>query len=462
MTTYVVSDISTVASNNYTLVADSNVSITSTNASIFLSANSSNQYIKMLDTTSNIDIYSSSNMSIYVVSDISTVASNNYTLVADSNVNISSTNASIVLSANSSNQYIKMLDTTSNIDIYSSSNMSLYVASDISTIASNNYTLVADKKVTIDSTHDDSLWYSQCNLFLTSHDSNMYLHMAAPDDTITLFGLSNMTINTSNDLTVYATTNIYNYTSNLTQMVYNDIVTTACNNITITSCNNIRMEALDTIDIAAETVNIVTRSDISYTALSNLNFYITSTTDNPQDAIFTISGGVVKVRGDMLITGSINTSNIINTTVVQENLKVTDKIILLANMGDSTSNDIFPTDGQATNSDAGIQIDGFPSGVNSNEYDMHKKFLKWNYGSTGTVDLGTSNLTQESFWDLQGGSLRLTKKKNFGTVANPDIKDLSFGFRINENDELELFKKFWKSSTSQYVYKKLTKFGRIL
>lgn len=355
-----------------------------------------------------------------------------------------------------------MLDTTSNIDIYSSSNMSVYVASDITTTASNDYKLVVDKKVTIDSTHDDSLWYSQCNLFLTSHDSNMYLHMAAPDDTITLFGLSNMTINTSNDLTVYATTNIYNYTSNLTQMVYNDIVTTACNNIAITSCNNIRMEALDTIDIAAETVNIVTRSDISYTALSNLNFYITSTQDNPQDAIFTISGGVVKVRGDMLITGSINTSNIINTTVVQENLKVTDKIILLANMGDSTSNDIFPTDGQATNSDAGIQIDGFPSGVNSNEYDMHKKFLKWNYGSTGTIDLGTSNLTQESFWDLQGGSLRLTKKKNFGTVTNPNIKDLSFGFRINENDELELFKKFWKSSTSQYVYKRLTKFGRVL
>jgi hypothetical protein len=255
---------------------------------------------------------------------------------------------------------------------------------------------------------------------------------------------------------------MYNYTSNLTQMVYNDIVTTACNNIAITACNNMRMEAMDTIDISAETVNIMTRSDISYTARSNLNFYISSTTDNPQDAIFTISGGVVKVRGDMLITGSINTSNIINTTVVQENLKVSDKIILLANMGDSTSNDTLPLDGLATNSDAGIQIDGFPSGVNSNEYDMHRKFFKWNYGSTGTIDLGTSNLTQESFWDLQGGSLRITKKKNFGTVTNPNIKDLSFGFRINENDELEFFKKFWKPSTSQYVYKRLTKFGRVL
>ena len=462
MNVYVAKDIRTVASNNYTLISDCNVDISSTNASLLLSANLGNQYIKMLDTTSNIDVYSSSNMTVYVAKDITTVASNNYTLVSECNVDISSTNASVLLSANLGNQYIKMLDTTSNIDVYSSSNMTVYVAKDIKNVASNDYVITTDRNYTMNTTHGTSIQYSQCNMFMTSHDSNMYLRMTAPTDTITLYGLSNMTLNTSNDLSMYARTNIYQYTSNITAMCYDTMVTTACNDILMTACNNIHIESKDTIDIIGETVNIVTRSDISYTALSNLNFYISSTPDNPQDAIFQISGGVVKVRGDLVITGSVNTSNIINTTVVQENLKVTDKIILLANVGDGSSNDTLPFDGVATNDQSGVEIDGFPNGVNSNEYDMHKKFLKWNYGTNGTVDLGTSNLTTESFWDLQGGSLRITKKKNYGTTSTPNIKELSFGFRINESDELEFFKKFWNSGTSQYVYKRLTKFGRIL
>ena len=462
ITTVAAKDISITACNNYTLASDCNIDISSTNASLLLSANLSNMYIRMTDTDSNMRLYTSCNMNTVAAKDINVTSCNVYKLTSASNIDISSTNANVLLSANQGNQYINMYNSESNISIYSSSNMNVVVMKDINTTASNSYALNVNNKLTINSVHDESLVYSQCNLFLSSHDSNMYLRMAAPGDTITLFGLSNMTLNTSNDLSVYARTNIYQYTSNLTTMCYDNMIVTACNNMYITACNNIHMEALDTIDIEAETVNIITRSDISYTALSNLNFYISSTPNNPQDAIFQISGGMVKVRGDMVITGSINTSNIINTTVVQENLKVTDKIILLANVGDGSSNDMLPLDGLATNDQSGVEIDGFPGGVNSNEYEMHKKFLKWNYGTNGTLDLGTSNLNTESFWDLQGGALRITKKKNYGTVGTPNIKELSFGFRINENDELEFYKKFWSTGASQYVYKRLTKFGRIL
>jgi hypothetical protein len=339
--------------------------------------------------------------------------------------------------------------------------MTTYVAKDIRTVASNDYLLDVESDIIVNSSHGDTLIYSQSNLYLTSHDSNIYLRLTSPDDTATLYALSNMTFNTSNEMYMYTRTNTYLTTSNLFTQVYNDMVTTACNSIYITACNDMNIEALDKIDIKATEVNIITKSDISYTALSNLNFYISSAQDNPQDAIFTISGGVVRVRGDMVITGSINTSNIINTTVVQENLKVTDKIILLASVGDSSSNDILPNDGPTTNDESGIEIDGFPSGVNSNEYDMHKKFLKWRYNVEGTKDLGTSNLDTESYWDLQGGSFRITKKKNYGSVGAPNIKELSFGFRINEKDELEIIKKFYHPNSSNYVYKRLSKFGRI-
>ena len=462
MTTYVAKDIRAVASNSYFVTAECNIEMTAQNASMLLSANLGNQYIKLLDTTSNIDIYSSSNMTTYVAKDIRSVASNNFIVSAECNVDITAQNASVLISANQANQYIKLLDTDSNIDIYSSSNMTTYVAKDIRTVASNDYLLNVDSDIIVNAAHGDTLMYSQSNLFVTSHDSNIYLRLKAPEDTATLYALSNMTFNTSNEMYMYARTNTYVTTSNLFTQIYNDMVTTACNSMYITACNDIRMEALDKIDISATEVNIITRSDISYTALSNLNFYISSTQDNPQDAIFTISGGVVRVRGDMVITGTINTSNIINTTVVQENLKVNDKIILLASVGDGSSNDILPNDGPTTNDESGIEIDGFPSGVNSNEYSMHKKFLKWRYNVEGTKDLGTSNLDTESYWDLQGGSFRITKKKNYGTVQAPNIKDLSFGFRINENDELEIIKKFYHPSTSNYVHKRLSKFGRVL
>ena len=356
--------------------------------------------------------------------------------------------------------------------------MTTFAVKDIRTVASNNFLVTADSNIELTASRDvriraekdfistipngSTKLYTQSNLHLFSHDSNMFLTMDAPSDTVTLYGLSNMTINTSNALTITARTDINQTSSNLFVKTKNDMEFTASNSQIFTACNNINITASNDVNIRGNNVNIVTRSDISYTALSNLNFFVSSATDAPQDPIFQVSGGVVRVRGDLMITGSINTSNIINTTVVQENLKVTDKVLMLANVGDNTSNDTLPLDGLATNDAAGIEIDGLPGGVNSNEFDMHKKFFKWRYNTAGTMDLGTSNLETESFWDLQGGSLRMTKKRNYGTVSAPVVKEVAFGFRINENDELELFKKFWRTSSSNYVFKRLTKFGRIL
>ena len=452
ITVYSGKDFQMTASNYVLLRAECNVDITSQNASVNISANLDNMYIKLQNDSSNISVYSSSNMNTYVVRDWRTVASNDMLLRAECNVDIISQNASLKLNANLGNMYINLVNDSSNIDVYSSCN--------ITTVASNDAYMTVNRDSHFSGMHGSYFAYTQCNYRVASHDSNMYMFMNAPEDDLQLYSLSNISLSASNELFVTATSNIGFVSSNVGFQIYDTMTISACNSQVFSSCNSITIEARDTVSIRGNNVNIVTDSDISYSALSNLNFYITA--DSLQDPMFQINGDGIMVRGDLIITGSINTSNVVNTTVVQENLKITDKVIVLANTGDGTSNDTLPSDGLATNDSSGIEIDGFPNGVNSNEYDMHRKFLKWRFGSEGTRAMGTSNIETESYWDLQGGSLRITKMKNYGSVTSPVLRELAFGLRINENDELELFKKFWRSSSSDYAYKRVTKFGRIL
>jgi hypothetical protein len=166
-----------------------------------------------------------------------------------------------------------------------------------------------------------------------------------------------------------------------------------------------------------------------------------------------ISPDRINIRGDLWITGSINTNNIINTTVVQETLKVNDKVLLLASEGDEGG---APTDGSLTNSGAGIIVDGMPTGESN--VAMYRKSIQWYYGSAGMADLGTANVQSESYWEVLGGGLRITHKKDhYGT-----LRDLSFTFRVNELDELELVKKYWHVRDQEYKWKRIAKFGKVI
>jgi uncharacterized protein (DUF2345 family) len=419
---YSASNFSYTASNNWSVNASSNINIAAQNGTYSLYVDNSNSYLLMNSMSNDTTQYTTGNYNV--------TGSNNYNLNISDSINIAAQNGSFKLFVNDSNSFIKVNDS-------SSSNINVYTALDIDLSASNNFLLNAQSNIAI---------YSGSNTYITAHESNIYIRMNMPADTLDIYALSNMTMTTSNSMYVYAAT---------------DMTTVVQNNISTTACNDMRLEAQQTIDIVANSVNITTNSDISYTAQSNLNFYVKAAPNNPLDPIFTISGTEVKLRGDLVITGSINTSNITSTSVIQNNLKIEDKNIILANVGNNSNNEGLPADGVATNDGAGIIIDGFPGSANSNEYDLYRKLFTWNYGTNGTLDLGTSNLTTESYWDLQGGSFRITKKKNIGTQQAPDIKDLSFGFRINEADELELVKKFWDTTAGGYLFKRIARFGRV-
>ena len=139
-------------------------------------------------------------------------------------------------------------------------------------------------------------------------------------------------------------------------------------------------------------------------------------------------------------------------------MKVADKVIIMASVGNSSSNDYLPADGSATNDKAGLKVDGYPVGFNSNALPAYDKTLLWNYGLHGIADLGTSNMDGESFWDMKGGSFRITNQRVIGS----NIVNTSYGLRINQNDELELVKKFYYSPSNGYVFKRLMIFGRQL
>ena len=90
----------------------------------------------------------------------------------------------------------------------------------------------------------------------------------------------------------------------------------------------------------------------------------------------------------------------------------------------------------ASNNNSGFYINGVPSIDIAPIDQRYIKKLTWNFGSNGTIDLGINNRAHtESFWEIQGGQLRITHCKN----SNASRK-VSYAFRINEYDELEVVK----------------------
>jgi hypothetical protein len=331
--------------------------------------------------------------------------------------------------------------------------LTVYGSNGVVINSSNDVNVAARDNVLVSALTGEIGLYANSNIELTADSSNMYITMEKTGDVVSIYSLSNVDIDAGKVIALNATSNMTFQSSNVSILSQSNIITTACNNVVISACNDVLIEG-------ANKVNLSARS-FEWAADSNINFYISGAPVNPQDPIFSIGGTSVNVRGDLFITGSINTSNIINTSVVQESLKVSDKTIRLANVGDSMPGDSNPLDGLYTNDGAGIEVDGFPNPsivTDSNDLPAHEKSILWRYGVNGTIDLGTSNVDTESYWQVLGGGLRVTHRKE---VAGT-LRDLSFTFRINQLDELELVKTFWNTNSSSYVYKRIAKFGRIL
>jgi hypothetical protein len=166
---------------------------------------------------------------------------------------------------------------------------------------------------------------------------------------------------------------------------------------------------------------------------------------------------VVYIDGNLVITGTFETQDIINT-----NLVINDKIIELS----FTSRDA-PTEDGTHNDSSGIKIDGYVS-ANSNfasvidKLEFYKKSILWKYNKAGMDVLAkpegisyVDNDLAESYWDVRGGGIQMSVCKQ---DTDMNLSFLSYGFRINEYDQLELYKRS-QGSNGEYGIKRISRWG---
>jgi uncharacterized protein (DUF2345 family) len=475
ITLYTASNMFVSASNNYNLNAQSNILMSALGGDVKIYSDKSNMFMTMDHLTDTQTIYTSNqmnltasnsfalnvqsnivmnaivnNITMFASNNVAVTASNSYTLNSRSNISMTALNGDFTVSANSSNMFLSMDHLNKNTTLFSSNNINIG--------ASNKLTVNAQSNMTINANYGEMLVYANSNLKFNADKSNMYMNFNMPSDIIDIYSLSNINVGASNNMFLSASSNISIAASNISMLSYADLFIIASNNITIAASN--------TLTMSFGSLNTLTSNDQAFTAQSNVKFYINSSSNTSVDPIFTISGNQVLVRGDMVITGDITTSNVFSTTVIQESLKVTDKTIRLANTGSNFN----PADGQfdsaMVNGGAGITIDGVPSYWDSNIVNAYDKSLTWNYGSatgTGINQLGTSvGMSNEPFWDMKGGAFQLTHQKIVASGGSNIIQDISFRWRVNELDELEFVKTWWYAASNAYVSRRICRFGRIL
>ncbi|GLC54538.1 hypothetical protein PLESTB_000877300 [Pleodorina starrii] len=261
---------------------------------------------------------------------------------------------------------------------------------------------------------------------------------------------------------------------------------TSGQNVLLTSINNSNSNLTSAIELAGACINAVASTsqrmyintaglatgtpvvDVSSTGVrmygSQHDMFVTDTSTS---AISVYRDGmgeaVLRVRGRMEIDGELNAVN-------QTLLNINDKTINLCNPDTGSPNTVV--DGLA-NDQSGLLIYGMPSSPSfsnvPNSADAldvttryYEKSILWNKGAQGMDVLATATgidystaAVNESFWQLRGGHLQLTMPQASGGV----VRDVSYGFRINERGELEMFKRSWDNPTNSYKARRLARWG---
>lgn len=400
------------------------------------------------DVARDISIAASNNYVLTTVTGSMTLTSgDDYTLVASNNVNFTATTSnlnittgdsivgtaqkSIVLTATDSNinltagndilqEAVSNVEVDAGISIVMTAGTSIIQnapewqlnTTDIALVAANNVTITASNAMDINIVNDDLTIDGGKDIIVTA-TSNIS-HTA-----------------TNNDLTFFAGTNT-------TFTTVNSFTSTVGNTATISASNAVTLQSTqETVLVSADgdlTLQSATDGDVYIKApndkktlvqigganileIYRTEFYDTDLGSNLTDYKF-------KINADLEVLGTTNSISVNEST-----LNVEDKVVHLA----FNSNLEFPYDG-TTNDGAGLMIDGMPQSGNSNVYERYEKSFKWYHSSLGVPALGSSNITDESYWNLRGGGLRITQ------VDDLNGNEVAFGFRINHLEELEIYK----------------------
>ncbi|GAX84508.1 hypothetical protein CEUSTIGMA_g11928.t1 [Chlamydomonas eustigma] len=159
-----------------------------------------------------------------------------------------------------------------------------------------------------------------------------------------------------------------------------------------------------------------------------------------------ISGSNVTINAQLNVLGDLN-------TVTTTNLRVDDKVLVVAAGSDSG----------ALSSGAGIVLSD-PTEVGT----PAERSLVWSLGAVGSYDssntTGPGGTSNGASWTFRGGALTLASYVAAGTggYGNPAMqpaRDVRFGLRVNQLDELEVFRTVQAVGAASTSVKRVAAFG---
>jgi hypothetical protein len=155
--------------------------------------------------------------------------------------------------------------------------------------------------------------------------------------------------------------------------------------------------------------------------------------------VISVRSNLVEINANVHIRGAVE-------SYMSTEINLQDKVMRLA----------FPDVGsEATINDA--YLDGSGISLADELVGNYEKSIKWHsaagIGASAFVAKGgTSN---ESFWELRGGGMRLTTPKRAAGRGNGEV---SYGMHINEREELEMYKR-WTDGSGHEFFQRVFTFG---
>ena len=473
------------ASNDIAVEADKDMTLT-TNQGIFKNTVSDDSvYVTMDATSKRFYSHTDSNYEVTASNDIAVEADKDMTLTTNTGTfkNTVSDDALFVTMDTADKRFHSHTD--SNYDVTASNNVTVEADKDM-TLTTNQGTFkntVSDDAlfVTMDATSKRFHSHTDSNYEVTA--SNNVMVEAANSVTVSAVdGSSDLEILMMTDANTiyYKSTGEHDFSVNDdTKMKIDDTGVSFTMDDFIHSGSNFSTSNEVSFGMASKEYGMIQVNDdanninnyINFNASSNIKTHTTGAHQFYVDStrLMTITNSNVNIFGNLNVEGTLN-----SVSVSETKLDVQDSLIRLATSSNFVNNEDdddslrVPYDG-VLNDGAGIWITGIPQDTtvpSAYEYrhelqDFYEKSLRWHNSTGGMLELGKNKPTEESYWELKGGPLYIT---HMPIDASGEKKsDISFGFRINTNGELELVKKYKRNETdNNYMTKIVARFGSTL
>lgn len=403
------------------------------------------------------DVFAAESADITLGSDFNMTTSNTITTWSSNAITLTTQDGDMILQSINGANLLKAKDAFVSLaqdraDIYTLTETNFTAGDNFMITSSNAFSMWASNNITTTSQEGDiqfstldgsiQLKAPQSSITLT-HDSLI----AKTEKTMDIEANDNISIKTFQNASLIAASNItfasetssiIAQTPNANVNIFNDSISArALLNVDVLSSNITTFQALSNMNLSSgDTFQVQAENTISMKTVTNESMVmklgeIASSTDTQHS--FWLNGEIVprviinsngmRLQGDLDIQGSINSINLTETT-----LEILDKTIIVSAGSNLTD----------------LEMDA--SGLVVGGDEAMDKSLLWYNNTGGVADMGKhTSVDTESYWELKGGALRMTHS------------NISFSFRIGENNELELVKKVGTG-----LHKVVARFGRTL